>query len=133
MTTLAEARESIYEAFKVGWSGETPFYYDNEIAKMDDDPWVRLVVRHNKGDQETLGAVGNRKFERGGLVIVQVFVPLDLALARADELASLVQDIFEGKTIENVRFHGVLTREIGPDTKWYQLNVEAPFYYNETK
>lgn len=132
MTTLSEAREAIYEAFRVGYADETKCYFDNEVADVEDE-WVRLTVRHTTGDQETLGPVGNRKFERGGSVIIQIFILLDKATARADELASLVRNIFEGKTISQIRFRGVITREIGEGTKWYQLNVEAPFRYNETK
>lgn len=133
MTTQSEARESIYGAFRTGWADETPYYFDNEVVDLQQDDWVRLVVRHNIGDQETLGPVNGRKFLRGGSVIVQVFVPLDDAMSRGDELSSLVRSIFEGKTIDGIRFHGVVIREVGPDSKWFQINVEAPFRYNETK
>ena len=133
MTTPLEARETIYESFRSGWLEETAYYFDNEMAKVGNEPWVRLAIRHNQGDQETLGAQGNRKFKRGGSVIVQIFIPLDSAISKIDELSLKVRNIFEGKTLSNIRFRGVVIREIGPDTKWYQVNVEAPFYYNEVK
>ncbi|AKQ75856.1 tail terminator [Roseobacter phage RDJL Phi 2] len=138
MTTLTEAREAIYLAFTTAWGSETDFTFDNEDHKPPkDQPWVRLVVRHEGGDQETLGPVGNRKFSRTGRVLIQVFTPENSGTARTDELLTLARNTFEGVTLAGttVRFHGVTTREVGSShrEKWFQSIVDAPFEYDETR
>lgn len=135
MTELSAARETLYEAFKDAWVAQSaPYFFDNEVATPDAAGWLRLVVRHRSGEQETLGPIGSRKFERVGSVIVQVFTPLDEGTSVSDTLVDLVREVFEGKTLSGIRFAGVTTREIGPTVdKWYQVNVDAPFNYDETK
>lgn len=135
MTSLNDARGAIYTAFNAG-IGATDFTFDNEAY---DPPvgssWVRLVVRHDDRQQESLGGTGRRKFESGGSVIAQCFAPLDSGAASADTVAQTVRGIFEGKTLtpEGIRFTSAVVREIGPTEDWYQINVEAFFTYTETK
>lgn len=136
MTTLNEARGRIYQDFATAWGATSALTFDNEdFSPPAGLPWVRLAVRHESAQQESLGEPGARKFERLGRVFVQVFTPLDTGAATADNLASAARAVFEGKTLtpENIRFHAVTVREIGPDGAWYQVNVEAQFSYTETK
>lgn len=141
MTTRTEAREAIYEAWRVGWvsggSELTPYCFDNE----DFDPkglasWARLSVRHTDSTQDTLGRSGNRKFLRSGNVLVQLFTQVDDGTRSSDELVEVVKAIFEGVSLAGttVDFIGeVIPRETGPDGKWYQVVVEASFQYTETR
>ena len=62
-------------------------------------------------------------------VFVQVFTPLNSGLAESDTYAEAAREILEGVTISGVHFRGVLTNEIGPTGKWFQVTVEAPFTY----
>lgn len=137
MTTLNEAREAMYQALYSAWSGTTPIQFDNE----DYDPprggeWARLTVRHQDSGQDTLGAKGNRKYERSGIAWTQVFVPKNTGTARADVLATLARETFEGERLAGttVYFTDVIVREVGAtDDGWYQVNVEANFTYHETR
>jgi len=137
MTTLAEAREAIYQRFVDVWNDETVYTFDNEDFKTPKrDPWVRLVVRHEGAFQETLGQVGNRRFARVGRVLVQVFTAEDQGTSRSDELVMLATSAFEGVTLASstVRFSEVSFREVGAgDDKFFQALVDAPFEYDETK
>ena len=134
MTTLATARESIYQHFVTGWGSTSAFTFDGEdFTPPESDPWVRLVVRHAASQQASLGGLGNRKFDRAGLVIVQVFTPLDQGAAAADVLVEKVMEIFEGKTIDLIRFVSVTPQEIGPLEAWFQAGADCPFEWTETK
>ena len=135
MTTRNEAREAIYQAFIDDWGTTTPYWFDNEVADTEEvAEWCRLTVRHSLASQETLGINGNRKFDRAGRVIIQIFVKLGAATTRLDELSTKVIEIFEGKTIGGILFTAVTVREIGEDNqKWFNVNVEAPFNYTEIK
>lgn len=137
MTTLNEARERIYQTFATEFVATSGRYtFDNtEYDPPEGLPWARLVVRHSGSNQECLGPVGRRKFERIGSVIVQVFVPLDSGTQEADTVSRAVRLIFEGRTLspEAIRFTDCVVQEIGPDGAWYQQNVEAFFTYTETR
>lgn len=132
MTTQAQARETIYGAFKSEWADRAPYYFDNEVVNTETGDWVRLTVRHQVSAQETLGPVGNRKFQRNGTIIIQLFTKLGSATEEVDTLSSVIRAIYEGKTLQGVNFNSVTVREIGPSGSWYQTNIEAPFNYTET-
>lgn len=136
MTTLAQAAQVIYTQFIAGWGATSAFTFDNEdgFVKPSGLPWARVTIRHETRAQESLGAIGRRKFEATGIVYVQCFSPLDSGRALADSLATVAQNIFEGKTFpEQIRFTSAAILEVGPTEDWYQINVEAQFYYSETK
>lgn len=141
MPTINEAKESILSRFKATWDVDhpgVPYEFDNESFDADeesgsDDAWVRLVVRHEDANQETLGKPQNRRFRRPARVMAQVFVKVDTGTQQADTLVDAVRNIFEGASFDGLHFNAVSSREIGVDGKWYQVNVEAPFFYQERK
>lgn len=140
MTTIAQAREAMYQAFvdvwdPVGGPLKSAYTFDNEqFDPPTDASWVRMTVRHNDSDQNTLGRKGNRKFGRPGSVLIQVFTPTDTGRS-VDALADDARDIFEGNALAGttVRFYGATVREAGKDGKWDLTIVEAPFDYEQTK
>lgn len=138
MTTIAQAREAIYQAFVDAWAGVTPIALDNEAFEPTPDvAWVRLVVRHTAGFQSTLGRTGNRKFASIGAAVVQISTKKNDGTAEADTLAKTAKDAFEGKSIAGttIFFKDVNVRETAPspDDDWYQVIVDAAFEYDETK
>lgn len=135
MTTLNEARAKIYSTFIAEYA-LSAFTFDNEdFDPPAGAPWVWLVVRHITSQQESLGGVGRRKFDRPALLIASVFVPLDQGTTAADNLVTAIRDIYEGRTLtpENVRFNAGSPREIGEDGSYFQMNVELQFSYTERK
>lgn len=135
MTTLNEARGIIYSAYLADSGLDTDHLtLDNEHFKPPTgDAWARLVVRHAARGQESLGGVGLRKFESVGTVIVQCFGPLENGADEADTLAEVAMGIFEGKTLTGVHFTAAAPIEIGAGDDWYQINVNADFFYHQTK
>lgn len=134
MTTLADARESIYQQFVTDWGANSAYTFDNEaFTPPVSGPWVRLVVRHAASEQTSLGGVGNRKFDREGLVLIQVFGRLDRGTKTVDDLAELALAIYEGKSIDNIWFTSTVINEVGPLEGWYQINLDAQFTWTEKK
>jgi hypothetical protein len=127
--TIGTFRESLYQAFYDGWDDLTPLFFENEAHDEELDSWVRFFMRNTFSSQDTLGNSGSRSFAREGAVFVQVFTPLNSGLGESDVYAERVRTILEGVTIGGVHFRGVLTNEIGPTGKWFQVTVEAPFTY----
>lgn len=134
---IAEVREAIYEAFIAGWAGYSPVCLDNEkFTPPTASLWVRVSVRHLSSSQESMGGISNRRFERAGLIIVQVFAPLDAGGKTIDDAVQKVRDIFEGTRIiagGDVRVNALEVRELGPLEGWNQTNAEAHLTYVETR
>lgn len=135
MTTNVTAKQGIYDDFLAGWTDPTVIILEGEDKKPPTDaPYVKLFVRHFVRAQETLGGIGARKFQSDGLIVAQIFTPLDKGSTPADNLALLVQGVLEGKTLTNtVHTNEATINEIGDTDDGYQINVSTEFYYHETK
>ena len=136
MVSLSDARIAIYEKFLTAWGATTPIAADSQhFNPPTNDEFVRLSVRHTVSTQESLGGVGTRKYDRQGLVIVQIFAPLNKGPKAADLLAEQARAVFEGTRIPalDLRFNNTQIQEIGPLDGWYQVNVQTEFAYSEVK
>lgn len=137
--TFEQARDEIYTLGHTAWSAANDYPLLFEDLPGDPPktatPWARLSLRHESGRQETLSnPLGNKLFERRGVLIVQVFAVRGKGLQSADRLAKVFMDAYEGKsTPGGVWFRNARYREVGPDGNWYQVNVTADFVYTETK
>lgn len=136
--TFAQARDEITQMLATAWA-VTGYPLLFEDMKGDPPktggPWARLRIAHNRGDQEALAnPIGTRLWKRDGLLFVQVFTPIGEGLSRADALAKIAMDAYEGKSSPGgVWFRKVRYREIGPDGNWFQVHVIAEFEYTEAK
>lgn len=140
MTTINEARKALYDRFTTTWAASShstiPYSLDNEgFTPPAAGGWVRLSVRHTISTQETLGPIGSRKFERRGLIFVQVFVPKNDPIKNADTYVTTIKNALEAVTLldDNLVTEAHVPREIGGSDRWYQVNVEVPFRYYETR
>lgn len=136
MTTIAQAREAIYQEWSDNWTSTSVWTLENERFDEPDEgtDWARVTVRSLPGGQETLGKEGDRKYQRSGSVIIQLFTSAGSGgLATSDAYSRSARDIYEGKSFDGLFFNNGQIREIGPDGKFYQTVVEVFFDYFETK
>ncbi len=134
-STISQAKEAIIAKFIADWANETPFDLDNaEFIEPEGAAWVRVVVKNLTTKQATMGPTGNRKFLRAGAVFAQIFVPEDTGTFEADRLSEKMRAIFEGIRLNaDVWFLESKVREIGSSGKFYQVNVDSIFNYEQTK
>lgn len=141
--TRAQGRDEINAALKAAVdvyntanSTAYPVFYD-DVDKAEADakgPHFRITVRHADGEQLTLAAVGNRRFMRGGVLIVQVMTPFGDGFTLDDVLATVARNAFEGVSTPNgVWFRRVAAKEIGKTGSYQQTNVTAAFEYTERR
>lgn len=136
MTTTAAAVEAILQQWKANTSlAATAYCFDNEAFEPQaQTAWARVLVGHVDSYQRTIAPDGARMFERDGVIVVQLHIRSDLGRATVDALVDATRTIFEGK-----RFSGIIcggkcpVREVGNVGRWFQVNVEAAFYYEEVK
>jgi hypothetical protein len=138
-----DAITAILSLFATAWTGAgqsaSRVKYDNvgksSLPPDGNLPWARVVLRHTSSDQASLsGEVGTRRFQRNGLLTIQIFVPPGKGLAESVDIPKIIQDAYEGvRTTDGVWFKNVTLNEIGPDGDFYQHNVVAAFEYDEIK
>ena len=137
MTDYATANEAFAQRFSDVWTPTGfPFALGNEkFVPPDSTPWARMVVRHAAATQSTLGPDGSRQFDRIGSLIIQIFTPSPGNTRQSSELIQTIVNGFEGERIvgTSICFNDIIPREIGPDDKWYQVNIEAEFIYTDIR
>ncbi len=137
--TFDQANNEILALFKTAWdtTGFIALYENLEGAKpITQVAHAKVTVRYGKGGQVSLAnGAGNKRFERNGILTVQIFIPNGQGLSQGYTLGKTVTDAFEGKSTSpgNVWFRNVHLKPIGPDGEWYQLNAIVEFLYDEVK
>jgi len=137
-----DAISEILGLFRTAWLGagqsDDRVKYDNvgkSAVPSGQTPWARVVLRHTDSDQASLsGANGTQRWERTGLLTVQIFTPPGKGLAESTDLPTIIQNAYEGQTTASgAWFRDVAVNEVGPDGDFYQTNVVAIFEYDEIK
>lgn len=98
--------------------------------------YARSTIRHVPGGGHSLGGRGNTRWNRYGIVLLQVFVPLSLFnhLTFARGLGMIARDAFEGRSSPGgIWFRKCRLSEIGPTDGWFQVDVVNEFTYDEVK
>lgn len=131
---LDQAEAEIRDFFADGWASATEIAWpDMEFNIPDDATWVRFNCQENGGRQVAMGDPGNNRFRRFGIVTIQVFQPAGTASQDARTKAAAARDIFTGNQTSNgVVFYDVSAQQVGNDGNgFYQINIFAPFWYDE--
>lgn len=130
------------EHFVAAWDGNVTsqpipvFYQDAKQDRPTNDlqPFVRVQVQHAAGRQASLAGVDGQKLRiNNGIFTVQLFTVLGEGLSKADVLAKIIQDAFEGQAVNGIWFRNVRVNEIGVDGDRYQTNILVDFTYDELK
>lgn len=145
--TFGQARTDILSTFRTTWEADTPavvgsvppVQYEGVpqtgVFPPKDGPWARAVIRHGLAVQATFVDGSRKRFEKFGIVTIQVFTALEdgRGLIDAQGLAEVAKKAFEGKQTvgTNIWFRNVRINEIGVDGPWFQMNVLAEFRYDE--
>lgn len=134
--TEAQAIEAIYQRWRTIWLAAhplVPFHFENEGAESAGS-WARVSVRHTTSRQMTQGQAPYRKFERRGVIMVQLWSPIDAGRAAMSALCDSARTVFEGKTIdEGLNCYGGATQESQTDGAWFMASVVTQFRYVETR
>lgn len=145
MSVWREVQETLYQRFKAAWVDDddaplTPIHFENEDGfDTPGGPWVRMTVRRMPGGPGTIGKPGNRKMDRVGRVLIQIFEPPGNGIGSLSDLGEQAAKIFENCRIlapHDIRFAEVEPGEAGDASsegrgRWMGLPVEGRFDYEE--
>ena len=134
MTTRNDVKATLLKYFTEEWGTRTTVAYDNvEFTPPDNSSWVRVSVVNNNSLQYSLGEEGSRKFERYGLILFQVFTPLNVGTYEGDVLCEDIINIFESKRFGTIHTYSGTYGEVGSDDKWFQFNGSLQWDVQITK
>lgn len=136
--TFDVANDEILAFFDAAWTGTGLLaLYENVHGDKPtaQEAWARVSLRNAPRGQTSLtGANGTNRFDRTGILTVQIFIPNGQGLSQGYNLGKIVIDAFEGKTTASqVWFRNAGITPIGPSDEWFQLNVTVEFSYDEIK
>lgn len=133
--SYAAAHAAIRERFEDQWGSTTPAQMPNvKFDKPDDEAWVRLTIEQTGSRWGSFGDPDNNVERNVGQVTVQIFTLVGEGEGDAIEFADQVRAIFRSWSdpTSGVRFLvPPYARQIGSGKKWYQINVVAPFQFDD--
>lgn len=134
---LDDVVEAIVQRFVDEWADRTPFALGNESFDPPDATWLRLWVRGDGGEQETLGRKGQRKFNRPGRIIADIRTLPGGGQAPGMAVGEELREIFEGERFGpfDLRFGALDHQDIGEieDGRWWASTAECRFDYTDTR
>lgn len=133
MTDVDQATKAITDRWATLWT-HTPYQFGNEDFNNNGlAEWARLTVRHETGQQDTMGVSGERRYLYGGRIFAEIYVARDIGEARRNNLAQKALDVFVGKSFGGVRVIKGVPREVGEDGRWSVSRVEFTFDYEQER
>jgi hypothetical protein len=110
-------------------SGEIEVQYDNvQFKPRNHSYWVRASIREGESRSATLGATLHRTV---GVVILQLFAPLDEGDGTLRDYADTFKAHFNSVDVSGVAFYVPSVNTIGRTKGWWQINVSCPFYVDD--
>lgn len=112
------------------------FTIDNRKLTQPTPPFAQVSILNLGSDQRTIGAPGNRRFERSGFIDVSLYGARDRGRGELDTLAEAVIEIFEAIDLSGLRTYATSVREIRNDREYPDLWVllcRVPFEYHDRR
>lgn len=102
------------------------FAYDNApFEKPNKQHWFRVTIKTLESKQVMFGS--KRTYRTAGLVVFQLFAPIELGDGDMNEISDVVIDQFRGRNISGIRFRSPFTstrKRLG--NEWMIL-INCPF------
>jgi len=125
--SFSNERIAIENHFQEFWI-DTPIAWENiAFTAPNKSPWVRLNVLNGSSAYRAINGLKRHL----GLIIVQVFTPINTGTNAGREYADTVAQIFGEKKFSDVLCDVASIATIGTDSVWHQVNVTIPYWRDE--
>lgn len=106
---------------------DLPTEYDNaKIEHPKDSIWARVNIRNGNTDHVQIGKPNT--WRNNGVLIVQLFGPINTGMAQLNILADKVVVAFRRVTAGGVTYRSPSKQQLGRTRDWWQINVNCPFF-----
>jgi len=133
--SLASRHAAIRTRFTNAWVGQPPVQYPSvKFTPPDAAPWMRLVIQDAGATWASMGDPGNNIARNVGQVTIQIFVPSGEGEGLALEIADQAKAVYRSwdDAVTGLRFEvPPYARQVGIEGKWYQVNVVAPYRFDD--
>lgn len=134
MSKRADNRTNImthFETAKVGTAvALTGLTTDNhKYNPVEGSPFIRVTIKDGAGQKVGFGTTG--RYRHTGVVITQIFVPDDTGTTAALQMADAVDLIWRGASFNGIHFQTPDVTIVGNVQGWFQVNVVAPYYWDD--
>lgn len=136
--TLAAAHSAIRQRFTTIWDAGAPnpavHYPNTEFTAPDNASWARLIISTSGNERASFGDPGNNVDRNFGQVTIHIFALTGEGEGAALSLADKAKGVFRNweDVASGVRFLvPPYARLVGGEGKWYQINVVAPFQFDD--
>jgi len=110
--------------------------YDDVPDDIPDSvDYIKTLLVHQAGNQATLAnSGGQRRYEKSGLLTIQIYTAAGGGLANSDTFAQAFEDGFEGKeSPSGVWFRSAFSNEFGKTGNRFRTDVFVSFEYDLIK
>jgi len=91
--------------------------------------WARLSIKPVPSERIEMGTPG--RFRNPGLIMLQMFVPLQSGTKALYDLADTVTTAFRSTVRDGIIYHRVDVEEAARESEgWWQLNVNIPYSFD---
>jgi hypothetical protein len=133
--TIAAVANTIRSRFStlVEDTQSIPVQYDNAPDVIPGDAlWARCSIVQGDSFRVSIGTVTADRYRSVGVMVASIFSPMDQGDSASLGLAQVVRDAFISVTDGGVTFKTPSIASIGKSgTKWWQVNVTCPFYFDD--
>lgn len=131
MPTYNALSDAINSRFKTQVADVVPItaQYDNfPFTPPNDSAWARFKINFGQRTQISSGGDGSNLFRVIGVAVASIFVPIESGSNAALVIADVVDSAFRATSTADVVYRTPSVESIGVSGKWWQFNVNIPFY-----
>lgn len=124
--TIATLRQVIETNLSTNFT-TYPIKYENiPFDPPDNSSWIACHIKRNILPTPELDS----SYEVKGLLILQVFTPLDSGLATSNTIVDTLAALYNNSySISGLWFGDSNITDVGNSDIWYQVNLSVPFNY----
>ena len=109
----------------------TPLLFSNDTESTPSGTnWVRITVLSGDDVTQELTSTPARTIT-AGVMVLQIFTPVENGLLEADQLCDLFVDLMANKSFSGITTDGASRSDVGQTNIWQQINLSITFEYEE--
>ena len=117
-------RTEIENRLQANWI-DTPVSWENiTFSEPNNSAWIRLNILNGATEYRAI----NYKKRYNGIINVQIFVPIKTGTAIARQYSDIICSLFDSVIFDTVVCDTSSVTIVGSDAKWYQINVDTPYW-----
>lgn len=108
-------------------------HYDNEpFESPGDSAWIRCHIVFGEAVRRSLGSSSSR-YRSVGVMMANIYTPIGKGDKAGLAIAETVRDAFRSVTADGISYRVPSVIPVGrsDNGKWWQINVNCPFYFDE--